>query len=451
MTPNITGAMKSLLLPGCPEMHCGSSRLPALLWTGVLLTAAPLDAHAYLDPGTGSMLLSIVVGLASSGYFFIRRLPSLIRQAIFRVKGDDKALRGNSIVFYAESAAYWGTFEPVLRALSAMGAEASYLTSDEKDPVFSADLPGITPRFIGKGNTAYTSLGFLEADVFVLTTPGIDVLQIRRSKGVKRYVHLVHAATDIHGYKLFSFDYYDAVYCSGAHQQKSLRKLEAKRGTPTKDLPLLGCPYFDRMVEKRRAYRSVPEARTVLVAPTWGRAGLLTRTGAAVPKALAEAGWHVILRPHPQSFVSEAEAMKAIEAELAGFDSIEWDRNPDGFVSLSRAEVMVSDFSGVVFDFAFVFERPVVTIGDGWQKDGYEAWDLDDPAWEMSVLDELGVHLSADETGRVVEAVDALASAPEAVERIRAVRDAGIVNFGAAGRPIAEALAAEAKVMAHPN
>ena len=102
---------------------------------------------------------------------------------------------------------------------------------------------------------------------------------------------------------------------------------------------------------------------------------------------------------------------------------------------------MVSDFSGVVFDFAFVFERPVVTIGDGWQKDGYEAWDLDDSAWEMGVLDAVGTHLSANETDRVLAAVEALAANPQdASERIRHVRDAGIVNFGVAGRPIAEAL-----------
>lgn len=427
------------------------ARILAALWAGSLLLSASADAHAYLDPGTGSMLLSIVVGLASSGYFFIRRLPSLLRQAIFRMKGDDKSLRGNGIVFYAESAAYWGTFEPVLRALSAMGRQATYLTSAENDPVFEANLPGISARFIGTGNTAYTSLGFLEADVFVLTTPGIDVLQIRRSKGVKRYVHLVHAATDAHGYKLFSFDYYDAVYCSGAHQRASLRALEAKRGTAPKALPLLGCPYFDRLVEKRRAYRAEPQPRTVLVAPTWGRAGLLTRTGEAVPKALAEAGWHVILRPHPQSFVSEADQMAALQKTLAGFDNIEWDRNPDGFDSLSRASVMVSDFSGVVFDFAFVFERPVVTIGDGWQKDGYEAWDLDGEAWEMGVLDAVGTHLRADETDRVVDAVEALSASPDISDRIRKVRDAGIVNFGAAGRPIAEALIAEADGLSKTN
>lgn len=35
----------------------------------VFLGLLPIDAHAYLDPGTGSMLLSVVMGLVSTGYF----------------------------------------------------------------------------------------------------------------------------------------------------------------------------------------------------------------------------------------------------------------------------------------------------------------------------------------------------------------------------------------------
>lgn len=433
------------LLRFLPFMICLTTQRAAAraaaLWAALFLLSAPPPAWAYLDPGTGSMLLSIIVGLASSGYFFIRNLPSLMRRLLFRVQGKSAAAKCGSIVFYAESAAYWGTFEPVLCALAAMGEKALYLTSDEKDPAFKANLPGIEVRYIGKGNAAYTMLGFLEADVFALTTPGIDVLQIRRSKGVKKYVHLVHAATDAHGYKLYSFDYYDAVFCSGPHQQRSLRHLEAVRGTAPKYLPLVGCAYFDRLCEARRTKPVSMEQKTVLIAPTWGKAGLLTKTGASIPKALALAGWHVILRPHPQSFVSEAERIAEIEKELKDIPNIEWDRRPNGFESLSRASVMISDFSGVVFDYAFVFERPVVTIGSGWVDEGYEAFDLPEAAWEMSVLEKIGIHLKPGEEDRVVDAAETLWRSADAYRSaICEIRSHDIVHFGAAGKPIAEEL-----------
>ena len=403
----------------------------------------PQAAHAYLDPGTGSMLLSVFVGLISGVYFVIRKLPSTLRSLFFRLTGKTDALKHSTLTFYAESAAYWTTFRPILVALEKLGVESSYLTSDEKDPVFASDLKCVHPRFIGKSNTAYTALGFLQTKVFVLTTPGIDVLQIRRSPGVGRYVHVVHAVGDIHTYKLFSFDYYDAVYCAGPGQVKSLRALEALRGTRPKELPQLGCPYLDGLVERARKAAS-PEEGTVIVAPTWGRNGLLTRTGAMIPKMLAQAGFRVILRPHPQSFVSEPELMEKLAQELAPFDNIEWDRQPDGFASLARAQLMVSDISGVIFDFAFVFLRPVVSVGAGPLKDGFEAWEIPHEAWEMSALDTLGKRILPGEENSVVDAVRSLlASEDRAREKILSLREQNVVNFGEAGMPIAKALVAE--------
>lgn len=413
--------------------------------TFVILSALlePQAAHAYLDPGTGSMLLSVFVGLISGVYFVIRKLPSTLRSLFFRLTGKTDALKHNTLTFYAESAAYWTTFRPILVALEKLGVQSSYLTSDEKDPVFASGLKCVHPRFIGKSNTAYTALGFLQTKVFVLTTPGIDVLQIRRSPGVGRYVHVVHAVGDIHTYKLFSFDYYDAVYCAGPGQVKSLRALESLRGTRPKELPQLGCPYLDGLVERARK-AAHPEEGTVIVAPTWGRNGLLTRTGAMIPKMLAQAGFRVILRPHPQSFVSEPELMEQLAQELSPFDNIEWDRHPDGFASLSRAQLMVSDISGVIFDFAFVFLRPVVSVGAGPMKDGFEAWEIPHEAWEMSALDTLGKRILPGEENSVVDAVRSLlASEDRAREKILSLREQNVVNFGGAGMPIAKALVAE--------
>ena len=413
----------------------------ALLALSLMLESMP--AHAYLDPGTGSMLLSVVVGLVSGAYFVIRKLPATLRALFFRLTGKTDQMKGSDLTFYAESAAYWMTFKPILEALEKRGIKSTYLTSAQDDPVFSCGLPCVSARFIGKSNTAYTALGFLQTKVFVLTTPGIDVLQIRRSPGVKRYVHVVHAVGDIHTYKLFSFDYYDAVFCSGPAQAKSLRALESLRRTRPKDLVLLGCPYLDELV-KRAQQAPEPEPNTVVVAPTWGKNGLLTRTGSLIPRMLAEAGFHVILRPHPQSFVSEIDLMHKLAQELSDCRQIEWDRNPDGFASLSRAKLMVSDISGVIFDFAFVFLRPVVSVGAGPVKDGFEAWDIPHPAWEMSALDDLGRRIMPGEENKICQAVkELLAPESTARDKILAIRSANIVNFGTAAEAIAQALSNE--------
>lgn len=100
--------------------------------------------------------------------------------------------------------------------------------------------------------------------------------------------------------------------------------------------------------------------------------------------------------------------MDKLAQELLPFDNVEWDRQPDGFASLSRAQLMVSDISGVIFDFAFVFLRPVISVGAGPLKDGFEAWEIPHEAWEVSALDTLGRRILPGDEKNVVEAVQAL-------------------------------------------
>lgn len=411
----------------------------------LLLLALPTPAYAYLDPGSGSMLLSVLIGLLSTSYFMVRKVPGFLRGAFARATRKARGKEHKHIVIYGESANYWGTFRPLLEEFGRRGEVVEYLTSSADDPCFAANLPPcISCRYIGKGNAAYTALNLLEADALVLTTPGVGVLQIRRSKGVKRYIHVLHAISDMHNYKLFSFDYYDAVICNGEYQVKSLRVLEALRGTEPKELPMAGCPYLDGLVARRDAMEQVkPDPNCVLVAPTWGRLGMLTMYGAAVPKTLAEAGFNVILRPHPQSYISDAGLMERLEKELACYPNITWDRNPDGFDSLRRAAVLISDYSSVVFDFAFVFFRPVITFYDDHHNpDSFEAFDLPHPRWNSAVLRDLGATFTVPDLEQLPGLVRKLAAEEDLPDRICTLRDANVANFGCAAGPVVDTILA---------
>ena len=133
--------------------------------------------------------------------------------------------------------------------------------------------------------------------------------------------------------------------------------------------------------------------------------------------------------------------MEKLQSELKAFDNIEWDRNPDGFKSLSRAQLMISDVSGVIFDFAFIFLRPVISVGNGPLKDGFEAWEIPHEAWEMQALDSLGKRvLPGNEENIPALVKDLLMRHEDMASRIEAIRRENVVNFGHAGEPIAQAL-----------
>ncbi|MGH7146332.1 MAG: CDP-glycerol glycerophosphotransferase family protein [Nitrospiraceae bacterium] len=411
----------------------------------LVLTIFCQPAFGYLDPGTGSMLTSALLGLLATLLFVLKGLYYKgLRWVLgyFGSKGNDATLR-HELVFYSEGRQYWSTFKPVIDELVSRRVKCRYLTSDDKDPglVYPSELA--ESKYIGTGNKAYTYLRFLEADVCVMTTPGLDVLQIKRSRGVKHYAHLMHAPTDAAMYKTYSFDYYDSILTSGNHQIRSIRKLEELRGASRKVLLKTGCLYYDEM--KRRLKELVPppgstKHKTVLVAPTWGANGLLMKFGMRLLVPLLEMQYNVILRPHPQSFISESEMLGRLRDEIGHYSNLEWDNESDGMRSMSRADVMVSDLSGVVFDFALLFEKPVLTLKYDLNRLGLEAADLPWDPWELTVLDSIGKRVDEKELDNLPQIIEGEIERNDRKETIQHLRDGSVYNFGCAAEHVVNGL-----------
>ena len=78
----------------------------------------PVYAFAYLDPGTGSLLLYAVIGIASSVIFALRNLWYRILELVFSGKGKNAARKDlPDIVFHSEGKKYWHIFQSVIEAL----------------------------------------------------------------------------------------------------------------------------------------------------------------------------------------------------------------------------------------------------------------------------------------------------------------------------------------------
>ena len=97
---------------------------------------------------------------------------------------------------------------------------------------------------------------------------------------------------------MFGLDFYDAVLVSGMYQKEEIRRLEAMRSIPEKEVVLTGIPYLDKMKERldnaKSADRSGKE-KTILLAPSWGNNGILTAYGASFIENLIKTGYKVII------------------------------------------------------------------------------------------------------------------------------------------------------------
>ena len=408
-------------------------------------------AFSYLDPASGSMLFAALLGAVTTVIFFLKKVYYKAITWIFSLIGKEhKQLHCPNIVFYSEGKQYWNTFKPILEALEDNNLNILYLFSDQQDPGRNYSSPQVTTRYIKPGNRGYTTLNLLEADLCVLTTPGLDVLQIRRSKGVKHYAHIVHAPTT-GTYKLYSFDYFDSIFCSGQHQIDAIRELEQKRGTHAKQLLKTGCVYMDDMSNKLddlnhkqlspAQVKSTPDKQTtVLVAPSWGENALLNRFGASLIKDLLLNNFAVIVRPHPQSYASEALMLATIKQELEGEALLTWDDSADSFTALSQADIMISDLSGVIFDCAFIFEKPVITINLELDLRGLEANHLENGLWEQGMLGKVGQQINIEDIHTLDVVIQSLLENSNYKENLQKLREKHLFHYKKAGVTAAKQL-----------
>src|SRR5690606_22392804 len=107
------------------------------------------------------------------------------------------------------------------------------------------------------------------------------------------------------------------------HQINAIRELERKRGLAEKLLFETGCVYMDGLVSdyKKKSIENRERKENgkpiVLLAPSWGDNGLLTKYGAAIVKILVETDFHIILRPHPQSSIVEIKMLEDLKEEFS--------------------------------------------------------------------------------------------------------------------------------------
>ncbi len=361
----------------------------------------------YIDPGTGSMLFTILMGVLGAGIYAMRNVVVKLR---FLLSGGSKEKENtNRIPFaiFTDSKRYWNVFEPICDEFERRGQSLVYMTASPDDPALKRDYKHITCQFIGEGNKAFAKMNLLKADVVLSTTPGLDVYQWKRSKDVKYYVHIPHACSDITMYRMFGIDFFDSVLLSGEYQVHQIRELERIRNLPEKELSIVGITYLDEM--KKRLENAEPLAKhetTVLLAPSWGPSSIFNRYGGDIIDALLKTGYHIVVRPHPQSYTSEKELLDGLMSQYPGNEQLEWNRDNDNFEVLRRSDILISDFSGVLFDFSLVFDKPIIYADTSFDKGCYDACWLDENMWTFDILPKIGQQLTKDNMESIKDVID---------------------------------------------
>ncbi len=286
-----------------------------------------------------------------------------------REKADWKrffSVANKHIVFYAEGGGYWKYLGPVVEWLLAhTNATVHYVTNAPGDAVFKlADAnPRLRAYYIGPVKIIPLMMK-MDADIVVMTTPDLGRFHIKRSYVRKdvEYIYVDHAPNSLHmTYRKGAFDHFDTLFANGPAQAAEARAIEKLYSLKPKNIVETGYPLLDTLLANPPPPAAGGPAR-IMVAPSYQDGNIFDSCLDALVDAIAAPGRTVVLRPHPQYVRRHPAKMHAIEARYAGRPGIEIESDFGKPSTMDRASVLVTDWSGIAYEYAFQTKRPVLFV-----------------------------------------------------------------------------------------
>jgi hypothetical protein len=430
------------------SMMLHRQRLTVLFFFCVLLFPTP--AYAYLDPGTGNILIYVFVSLLTTVLYFAKNFWYSLRERVFSYKHDGtrafdvQRVEGSSLIIFSEGKIYWSTFKPIVEALMKRKFPFRYISMDIEDPGLTIESEYMDSRYIGRGSAAFARAAAIRADVMLQTTANIGTpgYPMPLPRHVRCLAHVLHSIGGLALYYKHAQDTCNALLLMGDGDRESVRLLEEKRGLKQRECISAGVPVFDELI---RRIKPKPEGTSdppvLLIAPSWGEKNCLAYCGTGFIHMLLMANYSVIIRPHPFSLIIEKGFIDALTLEFQDFSNLRFDFAVDGSASLAEADMMISDKSGVRFDFAFLYERPVITLDVPLKnQEHFEISELE-YVWENDVETKLGPVLSPERLCSLSEQefLQLVESALQIKKsEIAQVREQSIANIGHSGAFIAD-------------
>ncbi len=341
--------------------------------------------------------------------------------------------KDREIVFYAEGETYWRYMGPVLERLAGdYGRDVCYITSSPSDPRLNLSAPQFRSFLIRAGSIRTIFFAALNSKVLVMSMPGLGATYIRRSKYPVHYVFVPHAMVSTHMvFPKGSYDHFDTVFCVGPHHRAELEEAKVIYDRAAPELVDGGYVWLDTLMDEAAAGPVPGPQHQIMIAPTWGASSLLSHDIETLVHSLLEGGNRVVFRPHRDSLIDEKAAVDRVIQQFGNNPAFVHGAAAARPDIMLKTHVLVTDWSGSAFSFAFGFERPVLFVDTPPKINNVDFQRYASVPVEISLRNEIGAVIGPDELARASHVVEDLMSRRAAIaEKIRRVRPRHVYRMG---------------------
>ena len=340
-----------------------------------------------------------------------KRTPEQVK----REKEDYKrffSIDNKHLVFYSESSGFYKYFKGVIEyVLKHTKVIIHYITSDPDDIIFSLaeKEPRIKPYYIGE-KKLITLMMKMDADIVVMTMPDLENYHIKRSYIRKdiEYIFIPHSMCSLNlTMRTASIVHFDTIFCTGKHQVEETQKTEIAYGLPKKNLVEWDYCLLDDM---RSDYSSIKpaEEKTVLIAPSWQKDNIVDSCLEDMLDALRGKDYKIIVRPHPQHVRHQPEKMEMLKTKYANDSNIEIQTDFSSNDTVFQADMMITDWSGIAYEYSFTTYKPVIFIDTPMKIMNPEYTRIDTEPFNIWMRDILGTVIKPEDVSGIGDVVDSM-------------------------------------------
>tara|TARA_Y100000590_G_scaffold53687_1_gene56106 strand:+ start:4043 stop:5185 length:1143 start_codon:yes stop_codon:yes gene_type:complete len=339
-----------------------------------------------------------------------------------------------SIVFYAENKASMNHFKALISELTQeKNLQICYVTSVKNDPMLSIKNEKIHSFFIGDGITRTKFFLELKAKILIMDMPDLNSFHIKRSKIFPvHYIYIFHSMFSIHSYlRKGAVDNYDTIFCVGEHQKNEIQETEKVYNLKPKKLVNYGFGRLDTLLKEKHNFQKdeLNKENLIIVVPTYGENNLLKICGIELIEKLLATNFKVLLRPHFRIFKESEDLIKNIREKFQNNKNFRIEEGvikPEDFHS---SKCMISDWSGISLEYAFVFERPVIYINVPKKVLNEEADKISLVPIEVAIREKIGFLIEPNNLNEISKIILKLDDKSRA-EEIRNIRSQTVFNIG---------------------
>jgi len=292
------------------------------------------------------------------------------KEQIVKEKQDYKKffkIINKHLVFYSESNGFYKYYKGIIDyILENTNITIHYITSDYNDNIFKLEKENsqIKAYYIEE-KKLITMMMKMDCDVFVMTMPDLQNYHIKRSYLRKdiEYIYIPHGMDSLNlTMRNGSMNHYDTVFVTGKYQEEEAIETNKLYNLNNRKIFKWGYTLLDEMILDYSKTKKDSKVKSVLIAPSWQKDNIVDLCLDELVEQLKSNKYNIIVRPHPQQVRHMKEKFEQMKQKYENNKNIIIQTDFSSNDTVFNADVMITDWSGIAYEYAFTTKKPVVFI-----------------------------------------------------------------------------------------